>query len=113
METENTNLASPSGTTGVQPPVQPEVQPPVQPLEIPDETPEFNRGGWKLEELKKAKKTRNKIVAAYKAFKRPHVYNAVKHLAAVDFFRTEWPDRSPYAVYQKAQNLKNKKIFVV
>lgn len=113
---ENTNLANTSGSTTGSTGEQPTVQAPVQPLDIDgtEDKTAYIQTGWQLEELRKVKRTRAKIIAMYKALKRPHVYNAVKHLEAVEFFRSEWLHRSPYAVYQKAHILKtSKKIFVV
>lgn len=139
QNTENTNLADGSGTTGGSSGGSTDEQLPVQPLDVP-EIPvsdqsqvkivihpttegvggsggtgrEYSRGGWKLDELKKVKKTREKIIASYKAFKRPKFYGEARYRKASEFFKNEWPTRSPYAVYQKSQIIKkSKKIFVV
>ena len=112
-ESPTTGSSSTSSTTpstgGSTPPVEP-----VQPIEIPEisEEKKYVITDWSYEEMKKLlpKRTRLKISKMFHVVRKPSLFKPEQLLEAQEFFETEFPRRSPYAVYQKAMKFTRKKI---
>lgn len=124
----STDSSAGGSTCGSTTPVEP-----VQPIEVPeiqdanlDEVSLMPDGSveagtsqkkyvitdWTYEEMKKLipKKTRQKISKFYLISRKPSLHKPEQVSEAEVFFETEFPRRSPYAVYQKAMKFNRKKI---
>lgn len=78
---------------------------PVQALDVPDY--KLADSNWRLDELKKllSKQMRKKVSVFYHVIRKPSLHTAEMLVEAKSFFNQEFPDRSPYATYQKAMRI--------
>lgn len=82
---------------------------PVQPLEVPDISGKnYLETNWNVGELKKllSKAMRKKISRLYHVIRLPNLAKSDDSvIEAEKFFSEEFPNRTPYAVYQKAMRV--------